>query len=335
MAVLTLHGLSTAYPGWRLAPLHLELSHGATLAVLGPSGSGKSTLLRLIAGLERPTAGHIFLEGQDITSWPPHRRGLGLMFQDYALFPHLSVAANIAFGLEIRRLPRAAIQRRVSELLAMMGLQGMEERRVGRLSGGEQQRVALARALAPEPRALLLDEPLAALDQMLRQRLAEELAALLAQASVPTIVVTHDPAEACRLASHLALLHDGQLLRHGPLAEVLHNPGTVAAARLLGLKTIVEKGDLAQRLADHLGHAPAYLVLPDAALTGRGVTVTGHILGQRYDTLGTLVAIHGTTVELFLPPQPPGSTITLHLDPDRIRLLGEMPSVPQLAAHRI
>lgn len=328
MSILRLQCIAKRFAAWELAPLDLELPPNATLAVLGPSGSGKSTLLRLIAGLERPDQGRIFLEDREITHLPAHHRKMGVMFQDYALFPHLSVAENVAFGLVVRGDDQRSIRRRVASLLADMGLGGMEKRRVWELSGGEQQRVALARALAPQPRVLLLDEPLAALDQGLRRRLVGQLAALLAQAQVPTLIVTHDPTEACRLATHLAILYHGRLLRFGPVDAVLDDPGTIAAATLLGQTTIVQEGPLIARLAQTLPAAPAYLVLPDAALTAhapdRGIALEGKVLGRRLETAHTLVEISGSTVELFLPPEyRPGEQIRLTLNAARIRPLKE------------
>lgn len=326
MSILRLQHIAKHFDSWKLSPLSLELAANATLAVLGPSGSGKSTLLRLIAGLETPDEGQIFLEDRDITQLPPHRRQIGFMFQDYALFPHLTVAENVGFGLAVRGDDQRSIQRRVARLLEDMGLAGMEKRRVWELSGGEQQRVALARALAPQPRMLLLDEPLAALDQGLRQRLVEQLAALLAQAHVPTMIVTHDPSEACRLATHLAILHHGRLLCHGPVAQILDFPGSVTAATVLGQRTIVERGPLAARLAQVLPPALAYLVFPDAALTGQkempGIPAEGIVLGRRPGSASTLVDILGSTVELFLPPgHRPGERILLTLNAGRIRPL--------------
>ncbi|MBZ4686079.1 MAG: transporter related protein [Desulfomicrobiaceae bacterium] len=328
MSILRLQHIAKRFAAWELAPLDLELPPNATLAVLGPSGSGKSTLLRLIAGLERPDQGRIFLEDREITHLPAHHRKMGVMFQDYALFPHLSVAENVAFGLVVRGDDRRSIRRRVASLLADMGLGGMEKRRVWELSGGEQQRVALARALAPQPRVLLLDEPLAALDQGLRRRLVGQLAALLAQAQVPTLIVTHDPTEACRLATHLAILYHGRLLRFGPVDAVLDAPGTIAAATLLGQTTIVQEGPLIARLAQTLPAASAYLVLPDAALTAHapdlGIALEGKVLGRRLETAHTLVEVYGSTLELFLPPEHrPGEQIRLTLNAARIRPLKE------------
>lgn len=184
----------------------LEVDHGAVVAVLGASGSGKSTLLRVVAGLLTPDAGHVFIDDRDVTTWPTHRRGVGVVFQDEQLFPHLDVAANIAFGLRQQRRSRSEIVSRVEELLALVGLTGFEARRVTELSGGEAKRVALVRALAPRPRVLLLDEPLTGLDAELHDRLVVELAAVLRDQRITTVLVTHDRAEAVAVADRVVML---------------------------------------------------------------------------------------------------------------------------------
>src|SRR3954449_4212106 len=179
---------------------------GEIVALLGPSGSGKSTLLRVIAGLHLPESGRVCWDDHDLAGVPPHRRGVGLVFQDLQLFPHKDVAANVGFGLRMQHRRRAAIDARVTELLAMVGLPGFERRRVATLSGGEAQRVALARALAPEPRLLLLDEPLAALDRDLHDRLTVEVRLLLRRVGITAIHVTHDEDEARTIGDRLVVL---------------------------------------------------------------------------------------------------------------------------------
>ena len=178
----------------------LELSRAEVVALVGPSGVGKSTLLRVIAGLLRPDGGSIVLDGRDITALPTHQRSIGLMFQNEQLFPHLSVADNVAFGLRMQRQHHAAIASRVEELLRLVGLEGFGDRTTGRLSGGESKRIALARALAPNPAVLLLDEPLTGLDRELHDRLASDLSAVLRSTGTTALLVTHDAAEASAIA---------------------------------------------------------------------------------------------------------------------------------------
>ena len=221
----------------------LEVAPGEVVAVLGASGSGKSTLLRAVAGLQRLDAGTVRLDGDDQRGVPPHRRDVGLMFQDHALFPHRDVAANVAFGLRMRGVERAAAGRRVAELLELVGLDGFGGRAVTTLSGGEQQRVALARALAPEPRLLMLDEPLGSLDRALRERLVADLRDLFTRLGQTVVAVTHDQAEAFALADRLVVLGEGRVLRAGTPAEVWADPQRAAVARLLGLDN-VEDGRL-------------------------------------------------------------------------------------------
>ncbi len=211
--------------------LSLAVAEGEILALLGPSGCGKTTVLRIVAGLERPDAGRVLLAGRDATEWPPEKREVGLVFQSYALFPHLTVGANVAYGLRFRRGDR---KRRVRELLDLVGLAGYERRKPHQLSAGQQQRVALARALAPEPRILLLDEPLSALDAALRKELRGELRALLKRIGMTALYVTHDQEEALALADRVAVMRDGRLEQVAPPAELYQRPRTPFAASFLG-----------------------------------------------------------------------------------------------------
>jgi ABC-type Fe3+/spermidine/putrescine transport system ATPase subunit len=219
--------------------LTFEVETGEMVALLGPSGCGKSTVLLLIAGLEKPDHGVVYWDGQAMTNVPPHKRGFGLMFQDYALFPHLNVFANIAFGLRMSRLPATLIQSRVAEILELVGLPGFAQRDVQSLSGGEQQRVALARALAPQPRLLMLDEPLGALDRTLRERLLAELRQILRQTHQTVLYVTHDQEEAFALADRVVLMQAGQVVQMGTPQALYRRPATSFAARFLGLTNIL------------------------------------------------------------------------------------------------
>ncbi|HJS18814.1 MAG TPA: ABC transporter ATP-binding protein [Anaerolineales bacterium] len=223
-----------------LNDISFQMGTGETICLLGASGSGKSTLLRIIAGLENPDAGFVSFNGLDLTPIPPHLRDFGLVFQDYALFPHLHVYDNVAFGLKMRRLPQSEISQRVASALEMVNLNGFEKRQVTDLSGGEQQRVALARALATRPRLLMFDEPLGALDRTLREDLLSELRSILHQTEIPAIYVTHDQEEAFAIADRVLILHEGGIVREGSPVEVWANPGSVYVAGFLGLGNIIE-----------------------------------------------------------------------------------------------
>jgi len=216
----------------------LEVAEGEIVTVLGPSGSGKSTLLRVVAGLQRPDSGRVLLDGEDLSSVPAHRRGIGLVFQDHALFHHRDVWGNVAFGLRMRGDSRQDIERRVRECLELVGLEGYEGRSVVTLSGGEQQRIALARALAPEPRVLLLDEPLGSLDRRLRDRLLEDLTAIFDRLSVTALHVTHDRAEAFALGDRVAIMRAGRIVQVGTPDQLWSGPADEDTARFLGLNVL-------------------------------------------------------------------------------------------------
>ncbi|MFJ6699246.1 ABC transporter ATP-binding protein [Streptomyces sp. NPDC091272] len=210
------------------------------VCVLGPSGSGKSTLLRVVAGLQETDAGRVLLDGVDQAGTPVHRRGVGLMFQDHQLFPQRDVGANVAFGLRMRGVGRAEQVRRVEELLELVGLPGARRRAVSSLSGGEQQRVALARALAPEPRLLMLDEPLGQLDRGLRERLVVELRQLFGRLGTTVLAVTHDQGEAFALADRVVVMQDGRIAQAGTPLEVWQRPASEFVARFLGFDNVVQ-----------------------------------------------------------------------------------------------
>jgi len=233
--MLQLAGVSVAYDGFTAVDaVDLQVADGEILCILGPSGSGKSSLLRAIAGLEPGADGIVAWNGDDQTRVPAHRRGFGLMFQDHALFPHRDVQGNVAFGLRMQRLGKDEIAKRARDALALVGLEGFEHRRIRELSGGEQQRVALARALAAEPRLLMLDEPLGALDHALRERLVTELRSLFVRLGLTTLFVTHDHDEAFALADQLVVMHAGRIEQSGRPAEVWQQPANPFVARFLG-----------------------------------------------------------------------------------------------------
>jgi spermidine/putrescine transport system ATP-binding protein len=223
-----------------LRGISFAVNANETVCLLAASGSGKSTLLRIIAGLEPPEQGTVCWEGRDLACVPAHLRNFGLVFQDYALFPHLSVFENISFGLKMQNLPQPEIGQRVREAMAQVNLSGFERRRVTELSGGEQQRVALARALVPRPCLLMFDEPLGALDRSLKDDLLDELRRILHESGIPAIYVTHDQSEAFAVADRLLLLHEGQIVQSGPPDEVSEHPVSAWGAHFLGLGNLVE-----------------------------------------------------------------------------------------------
>jgi spermidine/putrescine transport system ATP-binding protein len=239
--MLTLTEISKTYEGKPLLTgVTFSVDSGETVCLLGASGSGKSTLLRIIAGLEPPEAGRVLWDGIDLAPTPPHARDFGLVFQDYALFPHLTVFDNVAFGLRMRNLPKVEIQNRVAESLETVTMRGFESRRVTELSGGEQQRVALARALATRPRLLMFDEPLGALDRSLKEDLLNELRSILRHTNIPAIYVTHDQEEAFALADRVLLLHEGTIVREGSPAQVWNDPQSAWTARFLNVGNVIE-----------------------------------------------------------------------------------------------
>lgn len=227
----------------------LDIPAGELLALIGASGSGKTTTLRMTAGYEIPDAGQVLLDGRDITAFPPQKRGFGMVFQHYALFPHMPVEENVAFGLEARGVDRTTRLARARDVLDSVGLGGAGKRAIQSLSGGEQQRVALARALVIEPRALLLDEPLSNLDPTLRQSTRDELRAMLHRVGVPALFVTHDQEDAFAIADRIALLRNGKLLQIGKPEDLYDRPESLEVARFIGRATIVPGEDLGERVA--------------------------------------------------------------------------------------
>jgi thiamine transport system ATP-binding protein len=329
--VLGLEAVSVAYDGSpAVVDVSLELPDGEVLAVLGPSGCGKSTLLRAVAGLEPTTAGRIRWDGVDLAGVPTHRRGFALMFQDGQLFDHLTVARNVAYALRLRHGGRRspAVARRVAELLALVGLEGYDDRLPGTLSGGERQRVALARSLAHQPRLLLLDEPLSALDAGLRERLAGDLREILRAAGTTALMVTHDHEEAFTVADRLAVMRAGRVVQQGPIAEVWRAPADPDTALFLGYARVLRGAPAAAVLAAAgLPAAPAVAVRrsaltvdPDGAL--RGVVVSGRATPEQVRLVVDLEGVGEIDAVAGLDARPaPGVTVRVAAEATRLAVL--------------
>jgi putative spermidine/putrescine transport system ATP-binding protein len=239
--------------------IDLEIGDGEFFSMLGPSGSGKTTTLRMIAGFELPTAGRVLLHGQDVSRLAPFERDVNTVFQDYALFPHMTVADNVAYGLVIRRVAKAERDRRVSEALAMVRLEGYDRRKPGQLSGGQRQRVALARALVNRPRVLLLDEPLGALDLKLREEMQVELKGLQRDVGITFIFVTHDQDEALTMSDRIAVFNNGKIEQIGSAAEIYEQPASQFVAGFVGTSNVIS-GEAAKKL---LGREGTFSVRPE------------------------------------------------------------------------
>jgi thiamine transport system ATP-binding protein len=300
-----------------VSDVSLSVADGEVVALLGPSGCGKSTLLRTIAGLEKPSSGAVRWDSRDLAGVPVHRREFGLVFQDGQLFPHRSVAGNVAFGLRMQKVERESRDKRVLSLLELVGLEGYAERRVTQLSGGEQQRVALARALAPSPRLLLLDEPLSALDRALREQLAVDLARLLREAQTTALVVTHDHDEAFTLADRVAIMSRGRIVQVGPPAEVWSSPVDVETAKFLGCNKFVP-GSFVGLSTGRVGlRATALRVADSGPLEG---TVLERV--HRRDHVRLLVEIDGEEYEAVGPMTEVGDRVRLEIDLDGVARIG-------------
>ena len=259
-----------------VADISLDIAAGELFAVLGPSGSGKTTLLRMLAGFEAPDAGTIELDGTDVTAMPPHRRPVNMMFQNYALFPHMSVERNVAFGLRQEKLPRAEITERVRAALGLVQLNDLAGRRPHQLSGGERQRVALARALIKRPKLLLLDEPLAALDKRLREETRSQLVELQRNVGITFVIVTHDQEEAMSLAGRMAVMDRGRVVQVGSPREVYDRPNSRFVAQFIGDVNLFETrvvDQAAGRLFSELGEIRLEGPAPTASGTGLWIAI--------------------------------------------------------------
>ncbi|NCY15685.1 MAG: ABC transporter ATP-binding protein [Actinobacteria bacterium] len=312
-----------------------RLQPGEILSVLGESGCGKTTLLRVLAGLETPTAGRVVLDGVDITDIAPQSRGLALMFQDLALFPHLDVADNIGFGLRMRHLDRSERRAIIDRLLRLVRLEGFGARSISTLSGGQRQRVALARALATEPKVLLLDEPLSALDRSLREELLVELRDLFRSTGLSVIHVTHDQAEAFALADRLLVMRSGSIVAHGVPSDLWHAPPSEFVARFLGHPNLLDVDALRAIVPiDTDARDRTVLVLesavqveladarsPNAAVDS--VVFAGGRLRLRCRILGTDIGLSTTVDPAVIGPITSGDRVHLTIDPAGLRSLAQ------------
>jgi ABC-type Fe3+/spermidine/putrescine transport system ATPase subunit len=321
---LTLENIHKSYGSTRaLAGVSFDVAQGEIVAVLGPSGCGKSTLLGIIAGLEAADKGEVCWDGQNLAGTPPHRRGFGLMFQDYALFPHMNVGDNVGFGLKISarkqikftKLSTPRVQPRVAEMLALVGLPGFEPRDVNTLSGGEQQRVALARALAPRPRLLMLDEPLGSLDRNLRERLTGDLRQILRGVRQTAVYVTHDQEEAFTIADHVVVMQAGRLEQAGTPQEIYHRPASPFVASFIGLNNLVAGTATPAGIETPIGR------LPNPAGLAGPVTALIRPEGVRLAESGSCL-LSGTVLERTFR----GSSYRLTVEMSGVRLAFDLPS---------
>jgi ABC-type Fe3+/spermidine/putrescine transport system ATPase subunit len=302
-----------------VAGVSFQVDLGEIVAVLGPSGCGKSTLLMMIAGLEAPDQGEVLWKGETLANVPPHLRGFGLMFQDYVLFPHMDVYDNVAFGLRMSRLGQERIQARVDEMLRLVGLPEFGERDVNTLSGGEQQRVALARSLAPQPRLLMLDEPLGSVDRTLRERLMFDLRHILKDMQQTAIYVTHDQEEAFAIADRVVLMRSGTVEQIGTPQDIYHNPASLFVAGFLGLANLLE-GEVRQVGGQAVVHTSIGDIPLDGFQQGR-VTVLVRPDRVKLDSKGRY-QIKGRVEEISFR----GTMCRMAMTVDETRLIFDFPS---------
>ena len=324
MAILSIHGISKSFGQTRaLNDISFNVDEGEILALLGPSGCGKSTLLAIISGLERPDSGEVLWNGENLQDTPAHKRDFGLMFQDFALFPHMNVYANVAFGLKMAHIDPDRIDQRVRQMLAIVGLPDFTKRDVNTLSGGEQQRVALARALAPHPRLLMLDEPLGSLDRNLRQRLVDDLQGILHQMHQTAIYVTHDQEEAFSIADRIILLNAGRIEQVGTPQDIYGDPASVFVARFLEMTNIIP-AVIQQRDGERLAVSPLGNFPIRSTFTGDVLLLIRPDLA-RLDEKGPVI-LKGYLKEVSFR----GSQKRMTLQANQIPLVFEFPSVVSL-----
>jgi len=344
-----------------VAGINLDMPPGEFFSLLGPSGCGKTTTLRLIAGFERPDEGRILLDGIDMAQTPPHKRNVNTVFQNYALFPHLTVADNVGFGLRYKDVSKQEGRKRISDALALVRLEGLDRRRPSQLSGGQQQRVALARALILGPSVLLLDEPLGALDAKLRKALQIELKSLQQEVGITFIYVTHDQEEALTMSDRLAVMSSGRVEQVGTPSEIYEEPATTYVADFLGVSNLMDAQGVG---ADHEGHATVRLGEFELVATKGDADFRGDVKivirpervqieehgstgGNRVPGMVERVVYVGSTMQVFLHLAPgqtlqawvqntgggipfqQGEAITVHLPPNALRVLVDTASAAE------
>jgi putative spermidine/putrescine transport system ATP-binding protein len=344
-AVVSLRNISKLYGEFKAVDdLSLEVTRGELLCLLGPSGCGKTTTLRMVAGFVEPTSGSVLIGGQDVTELPPYRRDTGMVFQSYALFPHMNVTDNVAFGLENLGVPKPERRRRVEEMLTLVEMGHLAERFPRELSGGQQQRVALARALAIGPAVLLLDEPFSNLDAQLRVRLREELSRLVDRVNITTLFVTHDQEEALMLADRIAVINAGRIEQLGTPEDIYERPATRFVAEFIGSCAVIEGG-----VQDGHFTSRAGLRLPVLAPAGPSLAIvrpeyvsiahdgqsgiSGRVESSNYFGAVTRLTIAAGGERLvmeshFMPGRRPkaGDDITIEINPSGIRCIPATPS---------
>jgi len=329
VAAVTLEGVTKRFGDVvAVDAVDLEVRDGEFFSMLGPSGSGKTTTLRMIAGFELPTSGRILLHGEDVSARPPFERDVNTVFQDYALFPHMTVGQNVAYGLMVRKVPGNERKRRVDEILAMVRLEGYQTRRPNQLSGGQRQRVALARALVNRPRVLLLDEPLGALDLKLREEMQIELKAIQQQVGITFIYVTHDQEEALTMSDRLAVFNGGRIEQIGAPADVYERPRTPFVAGFVGTSNLL-RGDVGRAVVGQSGTFTVRpekirLATPDAPVGPDEMSATGRIRSVVYlgpDTRFVVTLDAGTELVVTQQNLATSSTDALALDGTAVRLI--------------
>jgi ABC-type Fe3+/spermidine/putrescine transport system ATPase subunit len=351
MSLLEINNLEKTFDQPAVRDISLTLEQGRILCLLGPSGCGKTTLLRLIAGLEQPDQGTIFFEGRDVTHKPAHQRQFGMMFQEFALFPHKNVFDNVAFGLEMLNLDADQVEKQTMAMLDLTGLAELRQRNVAKLSGGERQRVALARSLAPKPRLLMLDEPLGSLDRALRERLLFDIRSILKELRMTAIFVTHDQSEAFSVADTIAVMHQGRVVQTDTPESLYRHPKSLFVAQFLGFNnllpgSVVEGGGIKTTLGTLYpanvevteGNMVTLLLRPESAILVKGREpdiasgiIAGRVVGCLFvgQSFRVRVALENKTeltfdLPNFQPPPPLGEKIVLQINSEMITIIHDL-----------